>query len=109
MGSSPPRTRWLPSGGLMGSHRIRLATAALGVLAICAAAPGAFAQDAPTPTPEQQVGSAFRTLKQETRHVPKRNLSKHNKSKLLKALKQARKVSKSSPCDAVDVLERYRR
>lgn len=91
------------------SQRIRLASVAVTVIGLLVAAPMASAQDAAPPDPKQQVRTAFKTLKKATRAVPKRSLSKRNKVKLLGTLKQARKLSKSDPCGAVDALERYRR
>jgi hypothetical protein len=87
------------------------ATATALVIGLLLAVPtGAEAQGvARAPAPQQQVAQALKTLKHETKSVPKRNLSKRNKLKLLTALKHVRKAAKKDPCGAVDLLDRYRK
>ena len=93
----------------MRSRRIGVGVMTIGMLALLSVLPAASGQTTPTPTPQQQVAQAFKTLKKETSKVPKRNLTKRNKTRLLGTLKQARKLSKPNPCKSVTVLERYRK
>ena len=82
---------------------ISLALAAL--LMLPAAAPAATK----APTPKRQAALAFKMLRLDTKAVPRKNLTKKHKKRLLKLVSKARKQSVKRPCKSVKTLRTYRR
>jgi hypothetical protein len=61
------------------------------------------------PSPKKQTANAFKHLKLDTRAVPKKNITKRNKRRLLKLVATAKRQSLKKPCVSVKTLRTYRK
>ena len=80
------------------------------VLLLLVALPAGSAMAASkAPSPKKQTAAAFKNLKLDTRAVPKKNLSKKNKRRLLKIVATAKRQSLRKTCKSLKTLRTYRR
>ncbi|MEA2467379.1 MAG: hypothetical protein QOJ57_1505 [Thermoleophilaceae bacterium] len=83
---------------------VALAIAVLLALSVSSAMGAAKA-----PSPKRQAAAAFKHLRLDTKSVPRKNLTKRDKLKLLRIVATARRQSLRRPCVSVKTLRRYRR
>jgi hypothetical protein len=89
------------------SRRFLPAVVALVALIALPAGPAAGATKAPTP--KKQTATAFKHLRLDTKAVPRKNLKKKHKRRLLKIVAKGRKQSVKRPCLSIKTLRTYRK
>jgi hypothetical protein len=81
----------------------------LALVALLALPLGSASAANTAPSPKKQAANAFKHLRIDTKAVPKKNLKKRHKRRLLKLVATARRQSLKRPCRSVKTMRTYRK